>query len=125
MKPKDPYGEIGAAVRAAFPIAHFAAPEGDGDPAVSLALRPGPDHIATWRDIRIEDLDSGLPRLTVDLAAFGGPSFTVRFAPDAVRALVDALAGLAEPAPGEVRVLIRGSAEDVAKALAEYRGGGR
>lgn len=77
-----------------------------------------PLNIITIHDMRIDEVDSGLPRLTLDASAFGGPGpTTYALAPDAVRALVDALSGVVQPVPGECRVLVRVDAETLGRAL--------
>lgn len=73
--------------------------------------------VVTHRDMQIDDVDSGLPRLTVDLSAAGGVSFSVRLSPDACAALVDGLAGVAPPPHGEVRIIARCDATTLAKAM--------
>ena len=75
------------------------------------------DIVVTWRDMRIDEVEGGIPELQVDLREYGGPAFRVRLAPDAVRALVDGLAGVAPPPPGEVRVVMRMEASELVNAL--------
>ena len=68
------------------------------------------------RDMRIDDVDGGLPLLTITRPE-GGDPILFRLAPDAVRALVDGLMGVAEAAPGECRIVVKCDAETLAKAL--------
>lgn len=72
------------------------------------------------RDMRIDDVDSGLPLLTITRPE-GGEPILFRLAPDAVRGLVDALVGVAEAAPGECRIVVKCDAETLAKALLAIR----
>lgn len=69
------------------------------------------------RDMRVDDVDGGLPKVTFDMREMGGDVRTYALAPDAVRGLVDALAGVADPAPGEIRVIVKMSRESAADAL--------
>lgn len=71
----------------------------------------------SWRDMRIDEVEGGIPELQVDLREYGGPAFRVRLAPDALRALVDGLAGVAPPPPGEVRLVIRMDASELVNVL--------
>lgn len=69
------------------------------------------------REMRIDDVDGGLPELTFDFTEWGGDVRTYALASDAVRAIVDALAGVAEPTPGEVRIVARVDARTLAEAM--------
>jgi hypothetical protein len=79
------------------------------------------DNIVTWRDMRIDDADSGLPRLT--LWPDTDRAVVALLAPEAVTALVDALAGTAQPRPGEVRIIVKADASALASALGGLRPG--
>ena len=69
------------------------------------------------RDLRIDDV-SGLPRLTIDQSDFGGIGpISFCLAPDAVRALVDALVGVAEATPDECRIVVKCATGDLGRAL--------
>ena len=72
------------------------------------------------RDMQIDDVDGGLPLLTIRRPE-GGDPLLFRLAPDAVRALVDGLSGVAQPAPGECRIVVKCDAETLAKALVAIR----
>ena len=69
-----------------------------------------------WRDMRIDDVESGLPLVTIQRPE-GGEPIRFRLAPDAVRAFVDGLAGVAPPPPGECRIVIRCDADTLAKVI--------
>lgn len=69
----------------------------------------------TWREMSIDDVDGGIPKFT--LSPVGEPSRTYMLAPDAVRAIVDGLIGVAEAAPGETRIVVKMSAKDLAAAI--------
>ena len=71
--------------------------------------------VITIRDMCLDEVDSGLPRLT--LRPMDGEARTYSLTPDAVRALVDTLCGVAAPAEGEVRVIVKGRVADVLKEL--------
>lgn len=58
-------------------------------------------------DIRIDDVDSGAPLLTITPLNEGPRSY--RLHPDTVRVIVDTLAGTVRPEPGEVRAIMRGA----------------
>jgi len=76
------------------------------------------NNLITWQDMRLDEVESGLPRLTLDASATGGPGpVTFALAPEAVRALVDGLAGVAPPPPGEVRIVARFDVRALAEAL--------
>lgn len=72
------------------------------------------------RDMRIDDVDGGLPLLTIQRPE-GGEPILLRLGPDAVTALVDALSGVAKPAPGECRIIVKCGADTLAKALMAIR----
>lgn len=76
----------------------------------------------TIREIRLDAVDSGLPRLTLLEPLTDREIASVRLAPDAVRALVDTLAGVAEAAPGEARIIVKVRAEDLAAGLLHIAG---
>ena len=69
-----------------------------------------------WRDMRIDEVEGGLPRLSFT-DPDSGETATYQLAPDAVAALVDGLAGVAPPPPGQVRVIVRMEASAFAHAL--------
>ena len=79
----------------------------------------------TLRDMRIDDVDGGLPLLTITRPE-GGEPILFRLAPDAVRALVDGLMGVAEAAPGECRIVVKCGVKALADAilLAQIRDAG-
>lgn len=68
------------------------------------------------RDMRLDDVDGGIPRLTITRPEDGSTQ-TYYLAPDAVRALVDTLCGVAEVGKGEARIIVKVNAEDVAAAI--------
>jgi hypothetical protein len=70
----------------------------------------------TLRELTIDDVSGGLPRVTIDMSEVGGPGpVTYHLAPDAVRAIVDALIGVAEPAPGEARIVVKCAPADISR----------
>ena len=72
----------------------------------------------TLRELTIDDVSGGLPRMTIDMSEVGGPGpVTYHLAPDAVRALVDALVGVAGAAPGECRIVVKCATGDLGRAL--------
>ncbi len=72
------------------------------------------------RDMQIDDVDGGLPLLTITRPEDDSVHL-FRLAPDAVRALVDGLSGVAPAAPGECRIIVKGDAATLAKALLAIR----
>ena len=81
-----------------------------------MSIKAGDGAVIVWRDIRLDEVDSGLPRLTI-VRPKHGSEHAFRLAPDAVRAIVDALVGVAEPAPGEVRIVVKMAVGDLVAAL--------
>ena len=71
-------------------------------------------------DMRIDDVDGGLPLLTITRPE-GGRPIRFRLAPDAVRGLVDGLMGVAPAAPGECRIVVKCDAHTLAAALLAIR----
>jgi hypothetical protein len=72
----------------------------------------------TLRELTIDDVSGGLPRMTIDMSEIGGPGpVTYHLAPDAVRALVDALSGVAQPAQGMCRVVVTFAVEDLQRGM--------
>ena len=90
------------------------------NPNPSSPSSPAPSPIIMWRDMRIDELEGGLPELTITSPS-DGEVRTYRLAPDAVTALVDGLSGVAKPAAGECRIIVKCDADVLVKALAALR----
>ncbi len=83
-----------------------------------ITAQPPKSPIIGIAEMRLDDVDSGLPKLT--LIPYGTSDEHVYYlAPDAVRAFVDTLIGVAGPTPGRIEVLIRMHPSDLVKALRE------
>lgn len=78
-------------------------------------LNPLPP-VIFWHDMRIDELDGGIPRLSFT-DPNSGETATYQLAPDAVAGLVDGLAGVAPPPPGQVRIVVRMEASAFAQSL--------
>jgi len=72
--------------------------------------------LVTLQEMSINDVDSGIPRLT--LTDFrNGETRVYGLAPDAVAALVDSLSGVALASSGQARVTVKVAVEDIVSLL--------